>query len=107
MGSMLKLVDGRQRQGPAVGIPLPFGTRLGQGWFDLERGVRGEPFRWTSLQWSLEGVRRDSSRPFMRVAIESNHAVPDERISILAGDLQLGEWVLAPGRGCYAVAIPE
>jgi MoaA/NifB/PqqE/SkfB family radical SAM enzyme len=39
--------------------------------------------------------------------IESNFVVPDERINILAGDRPIGEWVLAPGRGCYAVAIQE
>ena len=88
-------------------IPLPCGAKLGNGWFDPEVGARGQVFRWTSVQWSLEGMRRDSSRPSLLCTIESNFPVPNERIRVLAGDRPITEWGLVHGRGCYAVAVPQ
>jgi len=89
-----------------VEIPLPCGAKLGNGWFDPEVGARGQVFRWTSVQWSLEGMRRDPSRPYLLCTIESNFPAPSERIRVLADDRPITEWVLVHGRGCYAAAIP-
>jgi hypothetical protein len=81
--------------------------KLGQGWFATEVGTRGKLFRWTSAQWSLEDIRRDSGRPYLLCTIESNFPAPTERITVLADERPVAEWVLVHGQGCYAVAVPE
>jgi hypothetical protein len=89
-----------------VEIPLVNEAKLGHGWFDAEVGALGEPFRWTSLQWSLEGVCHDPLRPHLLCTVESNFPSPNERILVLADDRPIAEWELVHGRGCYAVAVP-
>lgn len=86
--------------------PLVNEAKLGHGWFDPEAGARGEPFRWTSVQWALEDICRDPLRPYLLCVIESNFPVPSERIRVLVDDRPITEWVLVHGRSCYTVAIP-
>lgn len=81
--------------------------KLGQGWYATEVGTHGKLFRWTSAQWSLEGIRCDSGRPYLLCTIESNFPAPTERIIVLADERPVAEWVLVHGQGCYAVAVPE
>ena len=81
-------------------------AKLGHGWFDAEVGARGEPFRWTSVQWALEDICRDLLKPYPLCVIESNFPVPSERIRVLTDDRPITEWVLVHGRSCYTVAIP-
>lgn len=80
---------------------------LGHGWFATEVGTDGKLFRWTSAQWSLEGIRPDSGRPFLLCTIESNFPAPTERITVLADGRSVAEWVLVHGQDCYAVAVPK
>ena len=87
-------------------IPLVNEAKLGHGWFDAEVGARGEPFRWTSVQWSLEDICRDLLKPYLLCVIESNFLAPNERIRVLTDDRPITEWELVHGRSCYTVAIP-
>ncbi len=87
-------------------IPLPCEAKLGNGWFDPEVGARAEVFRWTAVQWSLEGVCHHPLRTHLLCTIESNFPAPTERILVLADDRPIAEWGLVHGRGCYTVAIP-
>jgi MoaA/NifB/PqqE/SkfB family radical SAM enzyme len=82
-------------------------VKLGQGWFDPEIGEHGQLFRWTTAEWSLEGICRDRARPFLLCMIESNFPGPAERIDVLANERPICEWVLVHGQAGYGVAVPN